>query len=658
MKYRAEIDGLRAIAVISVIFFHSGLGVLKGGYLGVDIFFVISGYLITLILLDSFANKKFSFFLFYEKRARRILPALYVVLLITYILFWFIFDPFKFKIFSQSIFATSTFTSNIYFWLKNDYFSPTSENIPLIHTWSLSVEEQFYLFVPAILFTLWKIDKEKIFLYFIFFLIISFLSSIFLIQNPQTNFYLIFSRMWELFFGCIAALIFKKFKFKKNNFFTLVGLILIIYSLFFFDQSTILPSYYTLLPVLGVFLIIVFGGKNDYVSQFLSLKIFVFIGLISYSAYLWHQPILVFSRNFFQENSSQFVLHAAIFFNFFLAFITWKFVENPFRNRNFISRKKFVIIFLTLTFSISSIGFAGHIYMGKNSFSYLKLDEKLRPIINNAFNDVVNLHGYSCHDKFNYQKTLDYICEYDFSNKEKLKSTIIVWGDSHVHSYSDLFIDLAKKNKTKLLISSLGSCPPIIDIYQYSIRDNFKCYSFNSSIANYVKNLNNAKIFLVARWSSYTSKKIERDKGMEDRFISCKKTDFERNKLSSKLCLENGLIKLIEIIKKNNNSLYIISQAPTFKSFSKEKLFKIKNVDELQSVSYSDYLDQNRDMSEIISKIKFNNYLDLWNLICGEYNCKVIQNNHLMYWDHNHISPYLARRMIDDFNKLFKSKNR
>ena len=235
MKYRAEIDGLRAIAVLPVIFFHLGLPHFSGGYIGVDIFFVISGFLITSIILNDLENHTFSFKRFYERRARRILPALFFIVTICIPFAWALLLPSKFKDFLQSVFAVSLFISNILFWHESDYFAAESEDKPLLHTWSLAVEEQFYILFPILIICLWKTNEFKRLHILYAFAIISFiLCELGWRYYPHANFYMLPTRAWELLIGSIAVK-FDSIKLEKTykNYFSTFGLTIIIFSTFF-----------------------------------------------------------------------------------------------------------------------------------------------------------------------------------------------------------------------------------------------------------------------------------------------------------------------------------------------------------------------------------------------------------------------------------------
>lgn len=361
MKYRAEIDGLRALAVIPVILFHAGFELFSGGFVGVDVFFVISGYLITTIIINDIENNRFSIIDFYVRRAKRILPALFFVMLCCIPFAWMWMQPRQFENFSQSLFAVVLFASNILFWLEIDYFDPSAEEKPLLHTWSLAVEEQYYLFFPVFLILCWRFGKRPVFWMLCGIALISFCMSEWgWRNNPPANFYLAPTRAWELFLGSIAAFIVNRRGVQSNNVLSGLGLLAIVASIFVYNERTPFPSVYTLLPTLGVVLIVLYAERETIVAKILSTSALVGIGLISYSAYLWHQPLFAFARIRDFENPSALVFISLSFLSLGLAYFSWRFVEQPFRtNKISRGRKIFVpaAVFTLFFIALGSVGF-------------------------------------------------------------------------------------------------------------------------------------------------------------------------------------------------------------------------------------------------------------------------------------------------------------
>lgn len=339
MKYRAEVDGLRALAVVPVILFHAGIEHFSGGFVGVDIFFVISGYLITTILIDDLNNNRFSIVDFYERRARRILPALYFVMLSCIPFAWMWMIPSQLVEFSNSLVAVSLFVSNFLFWKESGYFESAAEEKPLLHTWSLAVEEQCYILFPIFLLLAWRYGRERVFWMIVLPAVLSLVLGEYGARKFQAaNFYLTPTRAWELFSGSIAAFIVQRRGVRKNNVLSVIGLAAIIFSIFAYDESTPFPSVYTLVPVVGVVFLILFADKSTLPAKILSNSLFVGIGLISYSAYLWHQPLFAFARIRSVETPSSNLMLLLSVMSIVLAFFSWKYIEQPFRSKARFSR--------------------------------------------------------------------------------------------------------------------------------------------------------------------------------------------------------------------------------------------------------------------------------------------------------------------------------
>ncbi|WP_371347950.1 acyltransferase family protein [Ancylobacter sp. IITR112] len=335
MKYRSEIDGLRAVAVVPVILFHAGFAAFSGGYVGVDVFFVISGYLITSILLTEIEDGSFSIARFYERRARRILPALSVVMLACLPFAWLWMIPEQLKQFGQSVTAVVFFVSNFLFWQESGgYFAPAAEMKPLLHTWSLAVEEQFYLFAPLSLALLWRFGRRRLFWIVVATALVSLLATEWGWRYaPRANFYLPQFRIWELLAGSICGFLATRRPPQANNWLSALGLGLIAFAIFAFDETTPFPSLYALVPVGGAALVVLFAHKGTWVARLLSARLLVGIGLISYSAYLWHQPLFAFARiRALAEPAPELMMGLAAL-SLVLAYLSWRFVEQPFRRR-------------------------------------------------------------------------------------------------------------------------------------------------------------------------------------------------------------------------------------------------------------------------------------------------------------------------------------
>jgi len=339
-QYRPDIDGLRALAVLLVLMYHFGFKPLSGGFIGVDIFFVISGYLITSILVSEIKNSTFSFSSFWLRRVRRLLPAALTMSFTVLCVFAAIYPDSLFKEIGESLVSQLFFVSNIYFWSGSGYFSLDAELKPLLHTWSLSVEEQFYLFYPIYLYVVCKFFASHLLAITVLGTFISFIFSLWLFhEQPSAAFYWLPARAWELGIGgCLALMSQAKSKFVVHSVLattaSLSGFVLIMISALLFDSSTLFPYISVLLPVLGTSLIIWGNGHtNNVISKLFSWSPIVYIGLISYSLYLWHWPIKVFLSWYSIPLNSIWTFLIASIVTLIAGSMSYHFIELPFRSR-------------------------------------------------------------------------------------------------------------------------------------------------------------------------------------------------------------------------------------------------------------------------------------------------------------------------------------
>lgn len=372
MKYRPEIDGLRALAVIPVILFHAGSSLFSGGFVGVDIFFVISGYLITTIIADELDREDFSVVNFYERRARRILPALFLVMgaCIPFAYYWLL--PGEMKDFSRSILSVSFFISNVFFWRDSGYFGAASELKPLLHTWSLAVEEQFYIVFPLFLFGAWRFGRRKIAVTLVLLAIASlFLAHWTSFNGREGSFFLLPTRGWELLIGCLVAFYISKEGGITHSVISqsmsLLGFLGIVFSMLCYDGNTPFPSLYALVPTIGAALIILFASNRTLLGKLLGSKPLVGVGLMSYSAYLWHQPILAFARHKDLYAPTFLSMTIIVIGTLSLSYFSWRYVEGYFRQKEKVARNTIFGLSAVWTAAFACAGALGSV---TNGFDY------------------------------------------------------------------------------------------------------------------------------------------------------------------------------------------------------------------------------------------------------------------------------------------------
>ncbi len=457
MEYRKEIDGLRAIAVIVVMLFHAGFNFISGGFLGVDIFFVISGYLITSFIFINKANNSFSLLGFYERRARRLLPALFLVLLFCIPFAVMLMQPDDLQNFGQSLVSTTLMSNNILLFITSGYWDLASEFKPLLHTWSLGVEEQYYIFFPLLIMIIWRFSNIQTMYVLLIITIISFLFSLQIhTRYPEADFYLLPSRLWQLGSGGILALLllesksyFENIEPNHKEIISMLGFFLILIPIFFFSKSEDFIYLNRFLVVFGTLIIIGFSNPNNFVGKLLSIKIMVFIGLMSYSLYLWHQPLYAFLRISSLSEPTYLMYILMFVLSFFISFFSWK-LEKIFRNQNQVSTKKFSIVIISAAIvSILSGLVFNQTYGFYRSYSELESNYSLQiqPNTNNPDTSFLISASKGLSNDYNYS----------LKNTKK----VMVVGDS----FSGDFINMMKVN------DALNG----IDL----IKPKYNCFNFN-----------------------------------------------------------------------------------------------------------------------------------------------------------------------------------
>lgn len=515
--YRPDIDGLRAVAIISVVIFHAFPFRLPGGFVGVDIFFVISGFLISSIIFRSLQQGDFSFGEFYAHRIKRIFPALIVVLTACYAFGWFAMLPDEFKQLGKHVAAGAGFVQNFILWQEVGYFDTAAELKPLLHLWSLAIEEQFYLIYPVLIFVAWRIGFNVLTMLLLLGLISFGLNVLRVIANPTETFFMPQTRFWELLAGALLAYLqfFKRAKFSEwmqrwvfnpilfrhppqsaqrgevlNNIHSVVGILLLVAAVLFIDKSKPFPGWWALLPVSGAFLLIL-AGPNAWVNRsILANKLMVFVGLISYPLYLWHWPILSFARIVESEIPSREIRMGAVTLSFVFAWLTYRLIEMPIR----FGRKTWIKPAL-LCISLAVIGYIGYNSFQRNGLAF-RLPKEVRHIADFRYEYAKDARAGKC--------WLSAQQSFDGFDSECIEiplfgesHSVLVWGDSHA---ARLYPGLRATLGDGVAISQLtrDGCPPILD-FGYP-----ECQKSNDYVISKIQKFVPTTVVMFAVWHHYS----------------------------------------------------------------------------------------------------------------------------------------------------------
>lgn len=500
MQYRREIDGLRALAVLPVILFHAGFSVFSGGFVGVDVFFVISGYLITMILISELEQGNFSIARFYERRARRILPALFVVMLacLPFAYMWML--PSQLEDFAESLVTVVLSLSNIYFLSQVNYFAPSAELQPLLHTWSLAIEEQYYFLFPLMLLAVWRFKLKAVAVFVCCLVLLSFVFAEWAWrENAARSFFFTLSRFWEIGVGSICAFLTAGNVQRSSNVLSMAGLALIMFAIFAYSDSTPFPSVYTLVPVVGTALVILFAAEGTWVARLLSLRGFVGIGLISYSAYLWHQPLFAFARLRSLTEPSHVLMGALAVATLLLAWATWRFVEQPFRKRAnpvLVTRSSVFAASAAVGAVFVALGLAGHFGKGfewRFGYEFLSYAE--------AENDKAANDGECFLETGKSIPSLPLV-DCIFAN-ERDSVEVLLAGDSHMLALSEVLGDELVANNIGYYHASYSGCLPFRNMRPFGQISNRNCMEYNEVIYDYASSSGITTLVLASRFPWY-----------------------------------------------------------------------------------------------------------------------------------------------------------
>jgi len=621
--YRADIDGLRAIAILPVLLFHAKFQLFGGGFVGVDVFFVISGYLISSLIVSELETTGFSIIRFYERRIRRILPALFTVVIFSSIISYWLFTPADLKDFGQSAVAATLFSSNILFWLNSGYFDAPAEQVPLLHTWSLAVEEQFYIVFPVLLVLIFRIARGRWSAFTVPIAVVSLAISIWTTRsNPSAAFYLAPARAWELMLGAMLATgAFPAVTSRRlRDILSATGLGLIAVGVFAFSRETPFPGEAALVPVIGTALIIHAGaGGESLFGRLLSARPLVFTGLISYSLYLWHWPLLVFARYYLARELTSTEAAGILVLSVAVAVFSWRFIETPFRGRDgWFARKTLFASTAGVACSICVIGLAMHLGDGYTlRFNFANT----RPVGKETYNTGTCLLNLGqIHEAYDVQD-----CRFGDSGSSR---SVLLWGDSHAAQWVHSISGIAGEYKIAVIQANSAGCPPLLGHYADSAEPNKQnCWKFNQQIKTIVENDETiAGVILAANWSKYDS---------EDQF------------------LEN-LLNSLSLLEVRGLPILVIGQLPIFEV--RVPVIHQQKIRDRENAEYAD--------SSSIENSRTNTFLagsGVENLsvyfphrrLCEDNSCRIAAEGSLLYWDSAHLSAFGSDYLADGFTDFF-----
>jgi peptidoglycan/LPS O-acetylase OafA/YrhL len=644
MTRQIQIDGLRAVAILSVLLYHSGVRFFSGGFIGVDVFFVISGYLITNVLSTAPLNSYSNTFNFFESRIRRIVPALYVMLLVSTLASFFLLIPTDLHKFSNSLASAASFTSNIHFWAARDgYFDVDSFLSPLIHTWSLGIEMQFYLAIFLIFLVSSRSRFDKTIFISLFFFLSLALSTYFSNSKPGASFFLTPFRIWELLFGALLSLIHSKYDshYQKidlcyKNIISMTGLLGILVSASIFDENYRWPSYFALLPVISTSLIILFAVPRTYLYRLLSSPIFVILGAASYSIYLYHQPIFAFYKQYSLSTPNNYLLLACILMTLGFSYLSYRLIELPFKSRDFISLKKILISALIIGATLLLFQVLSSI-TGGFKFRYSLPDSILQSLERSN----LNLNCYYQDTPINAPIK---VC--DLGAPESTPSFMVI-GDSHALSLYPAINQAAISKKSYGIFASKLGCPPLLDVSLLNSTSN-QCKKFNDLIFEHAKNLGIKDIFLISKWNLYING------GYDELHLS--RIVYENKEVNLKILDSEGALKIAlknTILRYQNAGIkvHLIKQIPQQITSPQKIFYKYyddKDLSVLQtkikefSVHFKKHQMLNKQFDNLINEIEVElknlNVISLDYVFCSLEICPIGNEDASYYYDDNHLS--------------------
>lgn len=654
IKYRADIDGLRALAVIMVILFHMNSDWIPGGFIGVDVFFVISGYIITSAIYPQIMSKEFSFNHFYIKRIKRILPLFYLVATLSLAVAYYLYTPDDLVRVADSLRYASAFIANIYFEKHSGYFAPASETLPLLHTWSLSIEEQFYFIWPMVLiFSVGYLASRFFWLVMLILLLALITYSESQAQlGGSAGYYLIQSRAFELLTGALLAIAIYQKKLKNiywsKNIFQLSGIIGItgiIGLSFYLNENDVFPGIHALFVTLASVLIILSGeSKLTITSHVLSLRPMVLVGRLSYSLYLWHWPVLAFYRyNFTSFTTIDAIICGVI--TLALSLMSWLWVENPLRHLQ-IGNRWVYLFYLILPIAVS-VTVAKHI-ASKDGYP-ARFSESVQEIFNQS------TYTFEQEKPQRPQVVDAGPFEPFIIGDSRQPISDYIWGDSHAAHFRSFVDVLGKQEGFSALYGGIGGCPPVLgsDLIKQGHPD-LECSQRNDAIALQLAQLKPKRVYLAGRWAMYTeTTRALGEKG--SRVYLGDQTDYTESVDNSRRAFKAGLERTIRHLIKAGIEPVLFEQVPSYPFNPSNCLVKKATYswmkDQSCDLSLSVMFDRHSYANNLIHAVAKNypqvRVIPIVALVCDEQSCKSQLDNTPLYNDNDHLNYQGAKVLAE-----------
>lgn len=563
-KYRPDVDGLRAIAVTLVLLFHAGLG-FSGGFIGVDVFFVISGFLITGLILKEQDAGKFSLANFWVRRIRRIIPAATVVVVTVLVAGFFLLLPSDFEDLGKSTIAQQLMLSNVYFWRNTGYFDGPADLKPLLHTWSLAVEEQFYLGYPFLLMFLHRWGRKATFVT----LMVLGLGSLAISEygvhhHPSATFFLLPTRAWELLIGGLICFLPKPNR-MPSWFLALVSwlsLAAILGAAWFYNSNTPFPGLAALLPCVATALLIYVNTvRLSFPAAVLATKPMVVVGLMSYSLYLWHWPVLAFARYWIIESQTFAFSLLAVVASVPLAFVSWKYVETPLRRGNRDGGSLNVV--LSAVFSaMAVVGLASWVYSTDRVPKRFPVHvQKVTEAKNSSSRFAVGLAAI-------HQGQLPAL---GVPSTGERPPDFLVWGDSHARAFGECFHSIAQDQGLSGFIAGRSATVPILGVWRPKYRGNAKeSRKWNQEVLDFIRRSQVRNVILVSRWAV----NIEgRPNGSTDSLIA-NEGEMSANAGIARVAFDHGLSRTLDELEMLGVRVWILKQVPLQKFDPKKAIIR------------------------------------------------------------------------------------